>query len=317
MTLRRFTLLTLLVAFACGDDDRMPLDGGSSDGATDDARVDTVPPFVVATDPADEAEGVATDRPVVVFFSEPMRAEVGTASAAANGEAFTLGAGTWDESGRELRFAPVLPADATIEVSLEGLEDRAGNALVDYEFSFVTVDARAPRVTSATPAEGAEDVALAFEARFEVDEALASDRGAAALVGGTGVVGTPRFESGVLVVPVSELVADTRYALVLSDFADPSGNLLDGGEVLGDGPSTSPPRRTTPGPGSSTRPRGRAPSTCPSPPSSPPSASPSRWRAPARFGSRASSSPRAGAPRLGSWCGCLRPSSSRRRCGSS
>ncbi|MCB9610838.1 MAG: Ig-like domain-containing protein, partial [Sandaracinus sp.] len=237
MTLRRITPLFLvsLLALGCGDDDRAPLDGSTPTDGSLDTRTDTVPPFVVATDPADETVGVAVGRPIAVFFSEAMAPDVGTATATADGSALELGVGTWDESGRELRFEPTLPADAAIEVTLEDFEDLAGNAMSSTSFGFSTVDGRAPRVTSAEPAEGAEDVARTFEARFEIDEALASDRGAAALVGGPGSVGTVRFESGVLVVPVSGLRPDTAYALALSDFADAAGNLLDSRDVLGDG----------------------------------------------------------------------------------
>ncbi|MCU0671870.1 MAG: Ig-like domain-containing protein [Myxococcota bacterium] len=233
MTIRRILAILCTLAVACGDDDRPTTDGGPGD-PDGTAPTDTVPPFVVGTDPADEETGVAVGRDVTIFFSEAMATDVGAASATADGEPLTLGEGVWDESARELRFTPELPADATIVLSLSAFEDVAGNVMVDVEVSFSTVDGRAPRVTSATPSEGTDDAELTFDARFEIDEALASDRGAAALIGPEGDVGTIRFEGTTLVVPVSGLRPDTEYSLALSDFADESGNALVGGDALGD-----------------------------------------------------------------------------------
>lgn len=245
---RTFTLrilLALALAAACGDDDRMRLDGGPDAGmdtnppdsmtpdGSDSDSVDTVSPTVVGTDPVDGSED-AMPRPIDIFFSESMDAAAGSVTLTVDGAA-TDSPSSWSEDDQRLRIDAALPVESAIEVTLDGFTDRAGNPLPTFMLAFTTADVTAPYVVSSTPEEGDTGVDPALsEIRFELSEALATSSGAVALVGGPGTA-TFTLEESAIVVSVSGLAAATAYELVLSGFADGAGNALDPVRTLGDG----------------------------------------------------------------------------------
>lgn len=120
---------------------------------------DTTPPALLGSTPADGAEGVATDSPLSLAFSEPMdQASVQLAATPAT----ALGAGTWT-SASTVRFTPVSgwQAGSSYAVAVSGA-DLAGNALPDTTLTFATA---APPDTTA-PAPPANVQAAAGDGAF-------------------------------------------------------------------------------------------------------------------------------------------------------
>ncbi|MEZ4250983.1 MAG: Ig-like domain-containing protein [Polyangiales bacterium] len=242
----RLSLMLLLAVFtcgltACGDDDRAPLDGGADDanvtpdGGTD-AVVDTEGPRVLRSDPTDEAPGVPTDRTLTIEMSEPVQAGGAVVASSADGTIdvdVTVG-----DDARFLYVTGTWPLASTVEVVVDEWEDLAGNAQVAaFSFSFDTEATNAPRVVSATPAEGATGVDSALaEARVAFDRSMDTAAGAVTLLGaGAGVVGELAWEDDTLVIPLAGLDADTAYGLSLDGFLGADGTPLATGPVLGDG----------------------------------------------------------------------------------
>ena len=106
----------------------------------DDPSIDTTPPEVVATNPADGAVDVRADSRIYVTFSEPVFRVGGSfVHVYANGELFD---GSWfhhngDSTAYFLPQTNSFPYSAAIEVVFtSGVLDSAGNALIEYSFSF-------------------------------------------------------------------------------------------------------------------------------------------------------------------------------------
>lgn len=187
---------------------------------------------------------------IEVIFDEPMITDVTT---------FTLNDGTsdisvsgaWSGGARTLRVdvSGILEFDTTYSLQLDGLTDRAGNALdtstylgdgaVDFTVSDDSFD---PIVVSTSPVEGAtgisRDDALPIHVVFS--EAMDSSVTVAPLVGGPEVVvltGVWASETVIdFVVPEDTLASGTDYALDLRGFADLTTNPIDAShEYLGDG----------------------------------------------------------------------------------
>jgi hypothetical protein len=160
---------------------------------------------------------------------------------------------SWSADGTELSLTASLPSGARVRAVLErDVTDLAGNPLAaPYAFEITTGDEVAPVVTSAEPAEGAAVSARTAVLRIAFSESMDATAGTLALEGGPGTLGDVRWTLGGLVVPVSGLAYDTDYRVVLSGFADPASNPLDGAAYLGDGaldfttgPDTDAPRVT-------------------------------------------------------------------------
>ena len=106
----------------------------------DDPSIDTTPPEVVATDPADGAVDVPADSRIYVTFSEPVFRVGGSfVHVYANGELFD---GSWfhhdgDSTAYFLPQTNSFPYSAAIEVVFtSGVLDSAGNALIEYHLNF-------------------------------------------------------------------------------------------------------------------------------------------------------------------------------------
>jgi methionine-rich copper-binding protein CopC len=96
---------------------------------------DSLPPTVTSVDPADQASGIATNRNVVVTFSEPMSRSA-TQSAFALRRAGTTtklrGSFSWNQSGTVLTFNPSgsLFSGSTYQVTVASTaKDLAGIAV--------------------------------------------------------------------------------------------------------------------------------------------------------------------------------------------
>ena len=254
-TPRSLLLILFVLASAC-DMDGGPIlvpDGGEDAGPEPDGGVDAgdrEAPEVVDTTPAHGATDVATDAAIVIRFSEPMDEGAGTVSLSSGGEAITA-TESWSADGTELTLSAALPSGARVRTVLErDFTDLAGNPLAaPYSFEITTADAVAPVVTSAEPGEGATVSARTALLRIAFSETMDAGAGALSLEGGPGALGDIQWTLGGLVVPVSGLAYDTDYRVVLSGFADPAGNALDGTAYLGDGaldfatgPDTDAPR---------------------------------------------------------------------------
>jgi large repetitive protein len=124
-------------------------------------------PTVTSTSPADSATGVATSGNITVNFSEPVTATVSSFTIecpSGTSDAFAVsGSGT---STITLNPTADLPATTvcTVTVLAAGISDvdsgdPPDNLAANYVFSFTTVDA-APTVSSTSPADGAEHVAV-------------------------------------------------------------------------------------------------------------------------------------------------------------
>ena len=254
-TSRTLLLWLFVLASAC-EMDRGPIlvpDAGEDAGPEPDGGTDAgdqQAPEVVETTPAHGATDVATDAAIVIRFSEAMDESAGTVALNSGGEAITA-TESWSADGAELTLSAALPSGARVRVVLErDFTDLAGNPLAaPYTFEVTTADAVAPVVTSAEPAEGSTVSARTAVLRVAFSEPMDGGAGSLALEGGPGALGDIQWTLGGLVVPVSGLAYDTDYRVVLSGFADPAGNALDGAPYLGDGaldfatgPDTDAPR---------------------------------------------------------------------------
>ncbi len=146
----------------------------------------SAPPTVTATNPGNNATGVATNGAIIATFSEPLDPATVTTST------FELRDGTnalvpasvdYEPVSRTATLTPatLLAASATYTARLVGgvtdprIKDLGGVALAtDYSWSFTTTapDAVAPTVTSTTPANGAGGVAPTATVNATFDEAL-------------------------------------------------------------------------------------------------------------------------------------------------
>lgn len=247
----------ILALAACGTTDG-PIfdpDAGEDAGPEPDAGRDAgdqEAPTVVSTTPAAGATGVSPGADVVIEFSEAM-ADAGTIALTADGAALTP-TRAWSADARTLTLSADLPSDARVRLIVErDFADLAGNRLAaPHVVEFTTADAVPPVVTGADPIEGAVDVsARTAQIRVSFSEPMDPSVGTLALEGGPGTLGEIAWTLGGMIVPVSGLAYGTSYRVVLSGFADPSGNALDGASYLGDGaldfttgPDTDPPRVT-------------------------------------------------------------------------
>lgn len=249
----RLLLIAAVLVSAC-DNSEGPIlepDAGPDSGPVDSGPgiVDEEAPEVVDTTPPDGADDVSPSAPIVIRFSEPM-GETGTLSLRANGEELTA-TRSWSSDGTELTLTAELPTSAFVDLVLErDFTDVAGNGLeAPFSLAFRTGDDVAPVVTETDPAEGSTVSARTSLIRISFSEPMDVSRGTLSLEGGPGELGEVAWTLGGLVVPVSGLVYDTEYRVVLNDFADPAGNALDGNAYLGDGaldfttgPDMDPPR---------------------------------------------------------------------------
>lgn len=140
--------------------------------------VDTTSPTVRSTSPFNGATGVAINSAITATFSEAML------SSTINTDTFTISngsdtvSGTVSYSDKTATFTPSgsLSDSTTYTAKITtGAMDLAGNKLAsDYTWSFTTVDTTRPTVSSTTPADGDEGVAITISITVTFSEAMQS-----------------------------------------------------------------------------------------------------------------------------------------------
>ena len=212
-----------------------------------DLVLDDFDPLVLATDPATGAIGVDGAAAVTVYFSEPVVAT------SANAVSLYLGSGTssvpltktWQDGGATLLLTPSEPlasfSDYRILVrgagsALNEVRDFAGRVMSDpVQATFTTRDYLPPTVIETTPPAGAVNVPVDGQLRVIFSEPVE----AATLSGssiqlsnidtGAGITTTFTVQPSateVLITPVGELEAESRYSLTLTGIEDDVGNVM-------------------------------------------------------------------------------------------
>ena len=200
---------------------------------------DIVPPTVNATDPADAAIGVATDKKISAVFSEAMDPlTIPTSFTVTN---TTLGgtavAGTVTYSGTTAVFTPAvsLPGNTTFTGTIStGAKDLAGNPLVSkYSWNFTTIlDIIPPTVIATDPLNLATSVAVNKVITAKFSEAMAPATITALTFtlndGDLPVAGTVTYSG---TTATFTLLADldifkTYYATITTGVKDLAGNAL-------------------------------------------------------------------------------------------
>lgn len=206
--------------------------------ATSGLLPDTSAPTVSATNPADQALGVAVVTPIVATFSEAMAA-ASFAGAFAVSAAGVPVAGQVAVVGPNATFVPDanLVADTLYTVTIgTAVTDLAGNALAaEYSWQFTTgvaPDSLAPTVVSTDPLADAMGVVLTTRPSAIFSEAMDANT----LVGNTfqvfnglvAVPGTVRFAGLTLTFePQNTLAPDTEFTATITTAArDLAGNAL-------------------------------------------------------------------------------------------
>ncbi len=202
---------------------------GGSTGSTTPPKVDTPPPTVASTSPADKATNVPLNSNISVTFSKPMSADSLTSTS------FRLTpsvSGTVTPSGSTGTFAPASPLSPattyTVTVAA-GVKDTTGQALAaDYSWSFTTAEAL-PTVVSTDPAQNAVGVLVGavIKATFSKDMAPASISDASFTIA-PGVSGTVSYSSKTAAyTPQTSLAYATVYTATITTGAkDAAGNAL-------------------------------------------------------------------------------------------
>jgi methionine-rich copper-binding protein CopC len=122
--------------------------------------LDTTPPYVVSTTPAQDATGVAFNAPITATFSEPVQAATVTAASFTVASPTGAVTGAVTLSGNIATFTPAValaPNTFYTGTITTAVKDIAGNAIVqNYVWNFLTVPV--PAVISTIPANGAVNV---------------------------------------------------------------------------------------------------------------------------------------------------------------
>jgi len=204
--------------------------------------VETTPPTVSSTSPADDAVGVAIGSDITATFSEAMDP---TTIVAAN---FTLmqGAtsipGAVSYVGLVATFNPTaaLANDTVYTATIDtGVTDLAGNALATNKvWTFTTaVETTPPTISSKSPAAGASNVAIGVNVTATFSEAMDPATIIAAnftlMQGATSLPGAVSYSGNVATFnPTTDLAYNTIYtATVDTGVTDLAGNPLAANEV--------------------------------------------------------------------------------------
>lgn len=184
-----------------------------------------VPPTVISTDPANNATGVALNKTIVASFSVPMDASTINTGTFTLRNGTTSVTGTISYSGLTATFQPTTNlASGTIYTATItiGAKNMAGIALVEnYVWSFTTVVAIPPTVTSTDPVNNATGVVLnkTMTASFSVpmDAATINTNTFTLRFGTTTVPGTVTY-SGLSASfhPNTNLTAGTLYTATIT-----------------------------------------------------------------------------------------------------
>jgi hypothetical protein len=202
---------------------------------------DTAGPTVADQSPSDGETGVATNRPVVVVFSEPVAPSTVDATrfkVTAAGGAVIDGAFLFD--GAALAFVPSAPLPAGVQIAVvldAGLADLSGNTLgAAKTYSFTTgagPDTMPPTVTATSPAANAAaaPVRSGLQATFSEFVLPSSVNGSTFLLldpTGAAVPGTITVSgNGASLQPLSQLLYGQPYTGKLTTgITDAAGNHL-------------------------------------------------------------------------------------------
>jgi hypothetical protein len=153
--------------------------GGSSVFTTAQGT-DTVAPLLAATSPANGTTGVAVDARVIVQFNEPMETVgIGQPFVVTGGGTTVTGSVSASGDRTALIFTPssLLAPSTVYSVTVNGLQDLAGNAAAPVTFSFTTgtsavADTTRPSVVSVNPTNGATNVVTSSVIVWTLSEAI-------------------------------------------------------------------------------------------------------------------------------------------------
>lgn len=208
------------------------LAGATSFSFTSGGALDTTPPTLLTSVPANNASDVAVSQSLTLTFSEPMDQGSVTVDET-NG--FDFGIPTWTDDDKVATFeaAPSQFSSGTsYEVSITG-SDRAGNGMTATVISFTTAeppDVTAPTVVNSAPAANATGISTNTSISVTFSEGMnkASVDGAFSIspnVAGTVLWdGTDSLRS---FQPSAALAASTQYTITIGTGAqDKAGNAL-------------------------------------------------------------------------------------------
>jgi hypothetical protein len=239
----------LLPLAACGGqlvEFRIATNPGDTSGDTAGDTASDTPPFVVHTDPLNDATEVAVGLPVSASFSEPMSPDTlntGTFSVT-DGTTSLTGVVTYDPATETATFTPDAPLaintayTATVDT---GAEDAGGLAMsTDYSWTFTTtVEAEPPFVTMVTPINGSINVLIGAEptATFSADmnPATLNDLTFTLRQGTTPIPGAVSYDAGTLTAtftPDAELDFELPYTGTITTGAEDTGGLAIVGDYV-------------------------------------------------------------------------------------
>jgi hypothetical protein len=202
---------------------------------------DDVPPTVIATNPANNATGVAPNTAVTITFSENMDASTINASnitirPTASGTALTATV-TYNSATRVATLTPSAPLAQSVSYTVTvatGVKDAQGNAIAQTTFSFTTGDVTAPSVASVSPTEGATGVGVNTTVTATFSEAMdpttinTTTFTLRPTSSGTNLTGTVAYNAATntaTFTPSAPLSSATQYtATVTTGARDASGN---------------------------------------------------------------------------------------------
>ena len=203
--------------------------------------VNTLPPTVTFTNPANLATGIPLNRKIAATLSKPMNpATITTATfTVAGGATNVAGTVTYNAVTNVATFAPManLAANTLYTATVTtGATDQAGNSLAsNYVWTFTTgatTDMTAPTVTSTNPASAATAVALNQKVAATFSKVMDSstittttftlNQGTTAVLGTVSYAGTTATFT-----PTANLAASTLYTATITTGAkDLAGNAL-------------------------------------------------------------------------------------------
>jgi len=229
---------------------------------TTGSALDTSPPSVSATSPANNATGITLNSSVSATFSEAMNnATLNTSSfslrPSAGGAAL---AGTVNVSGNTATFTPTANLAGSTQYTAtitSAATDAAGNALTaNYSWRFTTgaaPDTTPPTVSSTSPVNNATGITLNASVSATFSEAMnnatlnTSSFSLRPSAGGAAVTGTVNVSGNTATfTPTANLVGSTQYtATITSAATDAAGNALAANYnwqfTTGATPDTTPP----------------------------------------------------------------------------
>ncbi|MFZ1756163.1 MAG: carboxypeptidase regulatory-like domain-containing protein, partial [Caldilineaceae bacterium] len=220
----------------------------ASQGQTADAgdlRLDESYPSVVSITPASGSSGQPVTRTIEIVFSEPVdSATVNAANVEVSaGGALVSGSRALNGAGDRLTFTPstAYPDFATVNVKVKsGVKDLSGkNLSAEFAGSFTTQDTTPPSITTFSPADNAQNVALESVLRVQYSEALNPAAYSAPAVqlfkSGTAVAGRIDFiqnNSVIVFTPNAPLLPNAVYTATILPATDRAGNRQPAGRTL-------------------------------------------------------------------------------------